>query len=134
MFILSMFTNRGNGYTRRTRKAFESKACREEIGRIGKCISGYEERSVTMRNPRRFDKGDVSPSRQSKQCTSSYQARTRISLLIKLIPLFIFYNPQLWTLLFIIDISFSDELIMINAIQLNSIISNIQMFINRGVV
>ena len=133
MYILSSILNIDNGYFRRTRSAVESKASRKETCRLGTNIQRSKERSIECRDTRRLGKDNGSIRSKSKQRTLYLEAQ-RIRVYLSLIPLFIFYNPQLWTLLFIIDASFTDELITFNIIQLNSIVSNIQMFINRGSV
>jgi len=134
MFILSTILNTYNDYTRRTRKSDTSKESRKEIGRFGyglyKGCRGIEQ----FVRCERSSKGNGSIRSKSKQQQSSNSQVARIRVYLSLIPLFIFYNSHLWTLLFIIDMSFADELLYINIQQINVIINTLQRFNNIGVV
>jgi hypothetical protein len=134
MFILSTILNTYNDYTRRTRKSDTSKESGKEVGRFGyglyKSCRGIEQFVRRKRSSK--DNGSIRSKSKQQQSSNSQVARIRVYL--SLIPLFIFYNSHLWTLLFIIDMSFADELLYINIQQINVIINTLQRFNNIGVV
>lgn len=134
MFILSSILNIYNGYSRRGRKTSKGIACGKETSRIGNSIRDSKTRSSGSRELSRLGENNVSICCQSRQRTFYLESFARIRITLSLIPLYFLYNSHLWTLLFIIDMSFSDELININIIQLNTIVQNIQRFNNIGVI
>src|SRR6185503_6873895 len=139
MFILSTILNITNdryreSKFRRTRSKSKGKESRKEIGRFGyrlyKSCRGIEQ----FVRCKRCSKDNGSIRSKSKQQQSSNSQIARIRVYLSLIPIFIFYNSHLWTLLFIIDMSFADELLYINIQQINVIINTLQRFNNIGVV
>src|SRR6185503_17537895 len=113
MFILSTILNITNdryreSKFRRTRSKSKGKESRKEIGRFGyrlyKSCRGIEQFFRRERSSK--DNGSIrSKSKQLEGSNSQFAkgTRERIRITLSLIPLFIFYNSHLWTLLFIID-------------------------------
>lgn len=134
MFILSTIDNIINDYIRRTGKSTKGKTCRKETRGTRDSIRDSKERSSGSRELSGLGKDNVSICCKGRQCSQYLESFARIRITLSLIPLYFLYNSHLWTLLFIIDMSFSDELININIIQLNTIVQNIQRFNNIGVV
>lgn len=100
----------------------------------------FQESSSASNNTRRFEKDSGELCIKDKQyqfypqTSRKGQAWSKTKSVILSIPFFFIYNPQVLFTLIYIDSMFTDELISFNMVQLNSIFSNIQTFINTGVV